>query len=196
MTFAVAAWLQAMPDMRSMSWWLPQGAGKDLVWWTVFSLNLAVLLWLLWKMLYGGKNWSVPKMLRSRGEAIRLQIQQAEAEEQAAAAKLRETEARIAHLPAAIAALEQEAIAEAAHEYERVLAEGRREAERILQLGKQEIEAAAKLAQKELKGLAAALAVDLAGQHIRERLTEEEDAAVVRAVLAGMNLGSGGGRPN
>lgn len=190
----LAAWVQAMPDMRSMSWWLPSGAARNIVWWAVFSLNLAVLLWLLWKMLYGGKKWNVPMMLRGRKEMIRQEIEGAEKAHQQAEARLAEIEARIANLPAEIAALEKEAAAEAAHEYARVVEESRREAERILLLGKQEIEAASKLAQKELKGLAAALAVDLAGQQIRERLTPEEDEAVVRAALASMSFDSG--RPN
>ncbi|MGH9414266.1 MAG: hypothetical protein ACRD0Y_11080 [Terriglobales bacterium] len=190
----LAAWLQAMPDMRSMSWWLPQGAAREFVWWAVFSLNLLVLLWILWKMLYGGKKWNIPMMLRARGEAIRHDMEGAEQAHQQAAAKLAAIEARIANLPSEIAALAKEAAAEAAAEYERVIAESQSETQRILALGKQEIEVASSLAQKELKGLAAALAVDLASQHIREQLTPEEDESVVRAALASMSFGSG--RPN
>lgn len=188
MSVFFALWLQTTPDLRSMSWWLPSGGARDLVWWGVFSLNLAVLLWLLWKMLYGGKNWSVPKMLRSRGETIQLQMREAEQAQQQAEVRLQQIEARIANLPAEIAALEREAAAEAAREYERVVGESRAEAERILHQGRLEIQAAAKLAQKELKGLAAALAVDLATQRIREQLTPEEDEMVVRSALAGLNF--------
>ncbi|MGH9488723.1 MAG: hypothetical protein ACRD04_14190 [Terriglobales bacterium] len=186
------AFFQTVPNARSMSWWLPRGAVGDIVWWAVFTLNLAVLVWILWKMLYGGKSWNVPMMLRGRGEAITAELHDSEQAQRQAESRLAEIEARISNLPAEIAALEKEAAAEAAHEYERVLEESRREAERILHFGKQEIEAAAALAQKELKGLAAALAVDLASQQLRERLTPEQDEAVVRAALAGMDLG----RPN
>ncbi|MGH9476115.1 MAG: ATP synthase F0 subunit B [Terriglobales bacterium] len=187
MTALLALWLQRTPDLRSMSWWLPSGPAREIVWWGVFSLNLAVLLWVLWKMLYGGKTWSVPRMLRSRGETIQRQMQEAEQAHRQAEARLAEIGARLANLPAEIAALEREAATEAGHEYERVLEESRREAERILQQGRKEIEAAAKVARKELQGLAAALAVDLATQHIREQLTPEEDEVVVRSALAGLS---------
>ncbi|HET9783516.1 MAG TPA: ATP synthase F0 subunit B [Terriglobales bacterium] len=191
----LALW-QETGDMRSMSWWLPKsGEAREVVWWTVLTLNLLVLLWFLGKALFGGKNWSIPKMVRGRGVTIREQMEQAAAAQQSAEARLRQIEARIANLPSEVAAMEQEAHAEAEKEHQRLVAEARQEAERIAELGKREIEAAAKLAQKELKGLAAALAVDLAQQRIREQLTPEQDAAVVSGALSGMRI-PGGGRPN
>lgn len=189
------AMLQETGDMRSMSWWLPKsGEAREVVWWTVLTLNLLVLLWFLGKALFAGKNWSIPKMVRGRGVTIREQMEQAAAAQQAAEARLQQIEARIANLPREVAAMEQEARAEAEKEHQRLVNEARQEAERIAAMGRREIESAAKLAQKELKGLAAALAVDLARQRLREQLTPEQDAAVVAGALGAMRLP--GGRPN
>ena len=190
----LALW-QETGDMRRLSWWLPQsGEAREVVWWTVLTLNLLVLLWFLGKALFGGKNWSIPKMVRGRGVTIREQMEQAAAAQTAAEERLRQIEARIANLPAEVAAMEQEARAEAEKEHQRLVGEARAEAERIAATGTREIEAAAKLAQKELKGLAAALAVDLAQQRIQEQITPEQDAAVVANALGGLRLPAG--RPN
>src|SRR6185312_4128013 len=121
-------------------------------------------------------------------------MEQAAAAQTAAEERLRQIEARIANLPAEVAAMEQEARAEAEKEHQRLVSEARAEAERIAATGTREIEAAAKLAQKELKGLAAALAVDLAQQRIQEQMTPEQDAAVVANALGGLRLPAG--RPN
>ncbi|HUX67840.1 MAG TPA: ATP synthase F0 subunit B [Terriglobales bacterium] len=192
MKLLLAAWLQATPDIRNVSWWLPHGPARDTVWTLVLVLNVAVLAWLLHKLLFRGAGWSVPQALRERGEGIRAQMQAAERAQQEAQARLQAIEARIAGLPQELAGLAREAEAEAAGEYRRLVEASERDAERILNLGRQEIEAAAKLAQKELKGLAATLAVELAGQRIRERLTPEQDAAVVEQAVASLKLG----RPN
>src|SRR6185437_12194140 len=106
---------------------------------TVLLLNLAVLLWILYKLLFAGEKWSIPQELRKRGEGIQTRMRDAE---QA-----------------------------------------------------QEIEAAAKLAQKELHSLAAKLAIELAHQRIQDRLTPEQDEAVVRAGVGQLSQ-SGLGRPN
>ncbi|MGH9481171.1 MAG: hypothetical protein ACRD1L_03680 [Terriglobales bacterium] len=181
-------WLQATPDIRDVSWWLPHGAVRGLIWMAVLALNLAVLVWFLYKVLFRGAGWSIPKALRDRGRGIEERIGGAERSHREAEARLAAIEARVAGLPAAVAALQREAEAEAAGEYQRLVEASRQDAERILRQGRQEMEAAAKLAQKELKGLAAALAVDLAAQRIRERLTPEQDEAVVRNALAGLAL--------
>src|SRR6185437_5642783 len=70
MNAAFAFLLQATPDVRSVSWWLPHGSLRDAVWVTVLLLNLAVLLWILYKLLFAGEKWSIPQELRKRGEGI------------------------------------------------------------------------------------------------------------------------------
>lgn len=188
-----AAWLmQATGDIRDVSWWLPHGAARDLVWTLVLVANLAVLVWALHKFLFRGADWNLPKALRERGDGIRAQMQAAEAAQQAAEQRLAAIEARIANLPRELEALEREAEAEAAAEYARLVDESRREAERLQRVARQEMEAAAKLAQKELQGMAAALAVDLATRHLQQKLTAEQDAVVVAGALAAL----GAGRPN
>lgn len=194
-TLLAAFWQAAMPDMRSMSWWLPQSpAGREILWWGVLTANLLVLLWFVYKAMFRGKEWSLPQMVRGRGVSIREQMEQAAAAQTAAEGRLREIEARLSRLPQEVAAMEAEARAEAEKEHQRLVEEARQEAERIAAVGKREIEAAARLAQKELSGLAAALAVDLAQQRLREQLTPEQDAAVVAQALGGMRLPPG--RPN
>jgi len=198
MTAAFAFFFQATPDVRSVSWWLPHGSLRDTVWIVVLSLNLAVLLWILYKLLFAGKGWSIPSALRGRGEGIQARMREAEKAHQQAQSRLAEIEARVGNLPQELAALEREGQAEATREFERMLGESQREAERIVRLGKQEIESAAKLAQKELHGLAAKLAVELAHRRIQDRLTPEQDEAVVRAGLDELSktVTAGNGRPN
>lgn len=189
---AAWVWLQATPDIRDVSWWLPHGAIRDLIWTVVLAVNLAALVWILYKLLFRGASFSIPQALRDRGRGIQERIGAAERSHQEAEARLAAIETRLAGLPAELTALQRDAEAEAEGEYQRLLEASRRDADRILKQGKQEIEAAAKLAQKELTGLAAALAVDLATARIREHLTPEQDEAVVRAALAGFELD----RPN
>ncbi|HXR98054.1 MAG TPA: ATP synthase F0 subunit B [Terriglobales bacterium] len=183
-------------DIRSVSWWLPHNpVSNELVWVAVLSANLAVLLYILYKLLFRGESWSIPQALRDRGRGIETQLRDAETAHQAAQARLQEIEQRIANLPQELAALQAEAEREAANEFQRISDESRREAERIARIGQQEMAAATKLAQKELKGLAAKLALDLAAQRIRERLTTEMDERVVRDALAGI-VPTGGGKVN
>lgn len=195
MNAAFAFLLQATPDVRSVSWWLPHGSLRDAVWVTVLLLNLAVLLWILYKLLFAGEKWSIPQELRKRGEGIQARMREAQQAQQSAQARLAEIETRVANLPQELAALEREGQAEATREHERMVGESEREAERIIRLGRQEIEAAAKLAQKELHSLAAKLAIELAHQRIQDRLTPEQDEAVVRAGVEQLSQ-SGLGRPN
>ncbi len=190
MTLLFALWLQAATDVRSVSWWLPHNpALRGVIWWAVFTLNLLVLVWFLYKMLFKGAPMNLPAALRQRGQSIQEQIREAEQAHRDAETRLRDTEARIANLPAEIQALALEAEREAEEEYKRLVEESERDAERILRQGRLEIEAAARLAQKELQRLAASLAVDLATQRLRERLTPEQDETVVGAGLASLTAG-------
>ena len=179
-----AFWLQAMPDTQTLAWWLPSGeTAKAVAWWVAFTLNLAVLLFILYKLLFAGKKWSIPQALRGRGAEIQQQLRAADTAQQEAQARLAEVERRIARLPEELAGLKAEAEAEAEREYQRLVEASRREADHLIETARRETSAAAKLAQQELKGLAAALAVDLASQRLRERLTPELDQVVVQQAL-------------
>ncbi|HXE32114.1 MAG TPA: ATP synthase F0 subunit B [Terriglobales bacterium] len=186
MNLLALLWVQVNPE--SVSWWLPSGTARDIIWTAVAALNLALLLWVVYKLLV---SFKVPHQIRGRSVDIRTRIESAERSHQEAQQRLAALETRIAQLPAEIAAIEAEAEREAAEEYKRVVAESQRESERILHLGKMEIEAVTKLAQKELKSLAASLAVDLATKRIEERLTAEMDEEVVRHALAAMAVSGG-----
>lgn len=179
-----AVWLQAVPDMRGVSWWLPHGAARELAWIAVFALNLLVLVVFLYYVLFRGKGFSIPGALRKRGEGIQTQMQEAEAARQRAEQRLAEIEARIAGLPREIEALKSAGESEARAEYERLVEASRREAEQLIHMGQLEIAAAGRLAEKELNALAAALALDLATQRLKERLTADLDRELVRGAIA------------
>ena len=193
---AAAVWLQSIPDMRSLSWWLPHGGARELAWLLVFIGNLAVLVGFLYWVLFRGKNFSIPGSLRTRGEGIQQQLREAEAAHQDAQARLAAIEARIAGLPAEVEALRAEGEAEAAAEYRRLVEASRSEAAQLIHLGQQEIAAAGRLAEKELNALAAGLALDLASKRLKERLTGELDRELVRAAAADMATPAGAGAPN
>lgn len=187
----LALWFQST-DMRSVSWWLPTGPARNIVWWAVVVLNLLVLLYVLHRVLMAGKDWSIPRALRERREKIQQQIREAEQAQTAAAARLAEIERRVGQLPAELETLRAQADQEAEQEFQRLVEAGRHEADAVIRAGRVEIEAAAKLARRELKGLAAALALDLARQRLQERLTPELDRDVVARAVEDMDLS----RPN
>jgi F-type H+-transporting ATPase subunit b len=187
----MAFWLQEMPDMRSVSWWLPTGGTRELLWIVVFALNLLVLVVFLYYVLFRGKGFTIPGALRQRGEGIETQLREAEQAREQSQKRLAEIEARIANLPQELDALRQAGEAEAKAEYDRLVEASRREAEQLIHLGQLEIAAAGRLAEKELNALAAALALDLAAQRLKQRLTPELDRELVRGAIAQIGASTG-----
>lgn len=194
---AQPAFGQESGDVRSVSWWLDRWSTslhvpRELLWTIIIVANLAVLFWVLYKLLFAGKDFNLPAMLRERERDITSRLEAAEEALRSARERLAAAEASVANLPAEVERLAAEARSEAEREYERVLADARQDAEAVAERARVEIESASKLAQKKLKTYAAELALDLAERRIREHMTPEVDRAVVREAVRNLN---GNGRP-
>ena len=151
--------------------------------------NFAILAGLLGYFIYkkGGA------FFRSRTEAIRKDIEEAgrlrrEAEERAAG-----IERRIENLQAEIESLRAGARSEMAAENERLRLETEAGFEKLRRQAEQEISSAAKAARHEVQAHAAELAVDLAANKLRARMTPATDEALAGAFLD--SLEKAGGRP-
>jgi F-type H+-transporting ATPase subunit b len=135
----------------------------------------------------------------SRSIEIRKGIEEARRLQAEAEARSAAMEAKLAALGAEVEAMRKSAREEAAREGERIRQEAEREIAKIQANADLEISSALKAAQGELKGYSAQLAIDLARQKVRERMTPADQEALVRSFvadlarqnLAGPSLGQG-----
>ncbi len=121
--------------------------------------------------------------LRSRGEAIKRELETARQERDQALAKLAEVEARFANLDAEVALVKQKAELEANAEKERMAKATEAEVAKVRDQAKREIESAGKTAKHELRRFAAQESVRLAEEIIRREIGSEDDGR-----LTSMNL--------
>jgi F-type H+-transporting ATPase subunit b len=149
------------------------GGEKDLTsWkWANFAILAAGLGYLLVK--HAGPYFA------SRSVEIRKGIEEAQklradAEKRAAA-----MDARLANLSVEVEALRKSAREEAAQEGDRIRQETGREMAKIQSNADREIASALKEAQIELKSYAAQLAIDLARDRIRERMTPADQETLI-----------------
>jgi F-type H+-transporting ATPase subunit b len=117
----------------------------------------------------------VREALRSRGERIKAELLQAQAERDQALAKLAEVESRFANLDAEIAKVRQKVEAEATAEKERIAAATEAEIAKTREQAKREIESAGKAARQELRRFAAAESVRLAEGLLEREIKVEDD---------------------
>jgi F-type H+-transporting ATPase subunit b len=149
-----------------------EGEGGLAVWaWLNFAILVAALV-------YGFRKGVTPYLAT---RALRIKRDMVEAGDVRADAEKRmaEVNARLAHLAADTAALRREALGEETSESERVRRETAAELAKIQLHAEQEIAAAGKAARLELKRYSAQLAVALAEQKIRARMTPEIQDALV-----------------
>jgi F-type H+-transporting ATPase subunit b len=152
--------------------WVIPGWVVELLRWSNFVILFGILGYLLRKPM--GRFFS------DRGREILEGIARGRRAREEAAARLRDIEARLAGLEAEIARLRQAAGTEAQADHDRLRARAQAEAEKIRAMAEHEIAWLAKQARSEIKDYAAALAVELAEQRIRARLTPERQDALLR----------------
>jgi F-type H+-transporting ATPase subunit b len=117
---------------------------------------------------------------RARQEGIRHELMRAEEERNAAVAKLREVEARLARLGSEVEAIHEQAQREAAEERARIERAAEEEVRKIREQARREIESASKAARAELRAYAAEQSVRMAEEMIRREIRPEDDAHLVR----------------
>jgi F-type H+-transporting ATPase subunit b len=145
------------------------GNSSELLWkWANFALLAGGLGYLVYRKAGG--------FFRSRTEAIRQGIEEADR-------LRREAEARVAEMDGRLKNLEAE--------IERIRRETEESLRKMREQAEQEIASAAKAARHEVRAQAAELAVGLAVGKIRARLTPQTDQALVLSILEDLEHGPG-----
>lgn len=152
--------------------WVIPGWVVELLRWSNFVILFGILGYLL--------RQPMRQFFAERGRAIVEGIARGRRAREEAAARLRDIEGRLVGLDAEIAQLRQAAMNEAQADHQHLRERARAEAEKIRVMAEQEIASLVKQARAELRNFAAALAVQLAEQRIRARLTPERQEALLR----------------
>ena len=124
-----------------------------------------------------------PAFFTARTEQIGKDMAEAQAERKAAEQKAAEVDRRLANLEKEVASLRAEAQQQAAVETERMIQHTAAELAKIQSHAEQEIVSAGKAARLELKRHAAELAIGLAEQKIRARMTPDTQDALVQGFV-------------
>ncbi len=156
------------------------GEGNLEIWkWANFIILAGVLGWLIAR--------NAPQFFRSRTEEIQRGIAEAARVREEAEARAGRMEARMASLQSEIEHVRAEAKAEMAREAARLRDETEKHLARIQVHGEQEIASVTKYAQKELRVYSAQLAIQLAEQRIRSRMSAETQNALFDGFLKGLD---------
>jgi len=147
--------------------------------------------WANFILLAGGLGYIIRKnagpAFEARGRRIRKDMVEAEEARKEADSRLAAVEHRLAHLADEIAALRAEALREEEAENARYLRHTAAEIAKIQTHAEQEIVAAGKAARMELKRYAAQIALGLAEQKIRSRMTPETEDRLVRGFVKNLD---------
>ena len=154
-----------------------EGAGEGLQLWK----------WANFLVLAGGIGYLIgrnaPSFFAARSLSIRKEIIEAEEARKDAEVRAAEVEKRLANLEAEITALRSEAQVEARAESERAAQQTASEIAKVRLHAEEEIAAAGKAARMELRSYAADLAISLAEQKIRARMTPAAQDSLVRGFV-------------
>lgn len=162
-------WLIALQEPR---WW--DYPGFEL--WKFVNLALFVggLVYLLTRKMKLGEAF------KTRRDTIKQELAKAQQERDAALAKLKEVEDRLARLDSEVSTIREQSKREAAEESERIAKSTELEVARLSEQAKREIERAGKAAKHELLNYAAATSVRLAEEIIRREMRPEDDARLLQ----------------
>jgi F-type H+-transporting ATPase subunit b len=149
---------------------------SGLLWPTVNFLILAGGLWWFLKQ-------PIATYLADRHSSIRSELVEAANVKATATAQLAEIERKLQALPGEIEALKRRGAEEIAAEEQRIATMAAAERDRLLEQTRREIELQVRLAKRELVEHAADLAVQLAGDRIRETMTAADQHRLVDRYL-------------
>ncbi len=157
-------------------------AFEDPHWWDYpgFELwkfvNLAIFVIVL---VLAMRKLGVPQMFRQRKETIKAELEKARAERDAALAKLKEVEERLASLDSQVATIKERSMIEAREERERIARSTEEEIAKLTAQARREIENAASVARKDLRRFTAEQSVRLAEDMIRRDIRPDDDARLL-----------------
>ena len=142
--------------------------------WKFVNLGLFVAL-----MVYVLKKADLRGAFRARGESIKAELEKARTERDAALAKLKEVEERLAGMSDQIASINQRSKTEAEVERQRIAQSTQAEIAKLTAQAQREIENAAKVAKSDLRNFAAEQSIRMAEDLIRRDLRPEDDARLM-----------------
>ncbi len=116
---------------------------------------------------------------RARREGIKAELEKARNERDAALAKLKEIEERLAGLDNQIASIREKSKTENAEERERIARSTEAEIAKLTAQGQRDIENAGKTAKKELRRFTAEQSVRLAEEMIKRDIRPEDDTRLI-----------------
>ena len=126
------------------------------------------------------RKMKLGEAFKTRRETIKQELAKAQQERDAAVAKLKEVEERLARLDSEVSTIREQAKREAAEERERIAKSTEVEIAKLGESAKREIESAGKAAKHELRNYAAATSVRLAEEIIRREMRPEDDARLLQ----------------
>src|SRR2546426_6079110 len=140
-------------------------------------VNLAVFAFVL--IIAMRKFFRVPEMFKDRKETIKRELARAQQERDAAVAKLKEVEERLARLDGEVRDVKERSKVEAAEERERIARATETEIAKLSEQAQREIENAGKATRKELRRYTAEQSAKMAEQLIRREMQPEDDARLI-----------------
>ena len=157
---------------------------EDPKWWDYpgFELwkfvNLAIFVTVL--VIALRKFFGVPEMFRNRKETIKAELEKARTERDAALAKLKEVEERLASLDSQVAAIKERSMTEAREERERIARSTQDEIAKLTAQAQREIENAGVVAKTDLRRFTAEQSVRLAEEMIKRDIRPDDDARLFK----------------
>ena len=143
--------------------------------WKFFNLGIFVFL-----MIYAlTRKFKLGDAFHARRESIKLELAKAKEERDAALAKLREVEDRLARLDQEVATIKEHSVREAAEERARIAQSTEAEIAKLGEQAQREIESAGKAARKDLRRYTAEQSVRLAEVIVRRELRPEDEARLI-----------------
>ena len=155
--------------------------GGDVHWWDYpgFELwkfiNLGIFLAVMILIL----RRRMSEAFRTRREGIRTELARAQQERDAAVAKLKEVEERLARLDSEVSVIQEQSKREAAEENQRIVRDTETEVAKLSEQAQREIERAGKTARHELRRYTAEQSVRMAEEMIRREIKPEDDARLI-----------------
>ena len=140
--------------------------------------NLAIFVTVLVVALR--KFFGVPEMFRNRKESIRAELEKARTERDAALAKLKEVEERLASLDSQVATIKERSMTEAREERERIARSTQDEIAKLTAQAQREIENAGAIAKTDLRRFTAEQSVRLAEEMIKREMRPDDDARLFK----------------
>jgi F-type H+-transporting ATPase subunit b len=140
-------------------------------------VNLAVFVGVMIFILT--RKVKLGEAFKARREGIRQELARAQQERDAAVAKLKEVEERLARLDTEVTEIQERSKKEAAEERERIARSTETEMTKLSEQAQREIESAGKAAKHELRRYTAEQSVRLAEEIIRREMKPEDDARLI-----------------